>query len=72
MQRNEFPMTVEGCQRATEYLKRIGRYEEFQRNRTSTDGFSLVYFANSLKDKENALRWKKEKIEAKTETTVIG
>lgn len=43
-----FPMTSDGYIAAKKYLKEMGRYGEFLVNLTSTDGYSLVAFANSV------------------------
>lgn len=43
---NEFDMTNEGYTQAKEYLEEIGKLEEFEANTVSTDGFSLVAYAN--------------------------
>ena len=50
-----YQMTREGYKKAREYLKRIGKLEEFNKNSWSTDGYSLIYFANACKDKKNEL-----------------
>ena len=45
-----FAMTGEGYIKAKQYLKDIGKLEEFENNKTSTDGYSLVYYANYWKE----------------------
>ena len=45
-----FSMTREGYTAAKQYLVEIGRYEEFLNNHTSVDGYSLIAFANSIKE----------------------
>ena len=48
-----FEMTGDGYILAKEYLEAIGKLEEFENNRTSVDGYSLVAFANYYKGKED-------------------
>ncbi len=43
-------MTREGYVAAKKYVMEIGRYDEFLNNNTSVDGYSLVAFANSIKE----------------------
>ena len=49
-----FEMTSEGYTKAKTYLKSLesathpNQYEQFLSNRTSTDGYSLIYYANTL------------------------
>ena len=43
---NQFSMTNIGYVEAKAYLKTIEKYKEFMDNKTSTDGYSLVAFAN--------------------------
>jgi hypothetical protein len=45
-----YEMNVEGYKRAKAYLKKINKLEEFLRNGFSTDGYSLVYYANEVKN----------------------
>ena len=51
-----FSMTREGYAAAKKYLMEIGRYDEYEEynkflnNNTSVDGYSLVAFANSIKE----------------------
>jgi len=47
-----FDMTKEGFKQAKEYLRVVGKLEKFYQNGESTDGYSLVYYANYLKHKE--------------------
>jgi hypothetical protein len=44
----QFEMTVEGCSQATEYLKKLGKYDDFMNCTFSTDGYTLVATANYL------------------------
>lgn len=44
----EFTYDQHGYELAVDYLKQIGKYDEFMNNRTSTDGVSLVQYANSF------------------------
>lgn len=50
--RNGFEYTVEDCIAAEEWLRRIGRFEQFDNNMTSRDGWSLIAFANSIGQSE--------------------
>lgn len=43
----KFPYTKEGYILALEYIKSLGKENEIEKG-FSTDGFSIVYFANSL------------------------
>ncbi len=47
----KFQMTREGCKAATKWLKENGRYEEFENNSFSVDGYSLVHWANHYYEK---------------------
>ena len=44
-----FEMTGEGYAQAKKYLEEIGKLKEFENNKTSVDGFSLVAYANHYK-----------------------
>lgn len=44
----QFEMTAEGCQKATEYLKKLGKYDDFLNCTFSTDGYTLIATANYL------------------------
>lgn len=48
-----FEMTNEGYNEAKTYLDSIGKLKEFENNELSIDGFSLVYYANSIKEKRS-------------------
>ncbi len=50
-----YEMTNDGYNKAKEYLRSIGKLKEFENNPISVDGFSLVYYANSIKEKRNEL-----------------
>ena len=50
---NNFEMTSEGYNKAKEYLESIGKLKDFEDNELSIDGFSLIYYANSIKEKRN-------------------
>ena len=50
----KFPYTKEGYTLALEYIKSLGKENEIEKG-FSTDGFSIVYFANSL---FGELQWK--------------
>jgi oligoribonuclease NrnB/cAMP/cGMP phosphodiesterase (DHH superfamily) len=43
-----FEMTEEGYNKAKKYLIEVNRFEDFENNKTSTDGYSLVYYANDV------------------------
>lgn len=43
-----FQQTTLGYTKARVFLRSIGRLDEFDRNKTSTGGYSLVAFANSV------------------------
>lgn len=43
-----FEMTSDGYIKAKEYLKEVGKLKEFENNKTYTDGYSLVYYANDV------------------------
>jgi hypothetical protein len=47
-----FEMTSDGCAQAKKYLMGIGKLDEFESNKTSVDGYSLVSYANHYKSKE--------------------
>lgn len=47
-----FEMTSEGYRLAKQYLVSIHRYNRFMNNYTSTDGYSLIAYANSLSEKQ--------------------
>ena len=47
-----FKMTEEGYKKAKSYLDKIGKYNEFENNNTSNDGYSLVLYANRILEKE--------------------
>ena len=46
-----FDITTEGYTKAKEYLKGLNKLEEFEKNNTSVDGYSLVYYANNIAKK---------------------
>ncbi len=48
----KFEMTLEGCAKATEWLKENGHYEEFMNNGFSVDGYSLVATANYYRQEQ--------------------
>lgn len=48
-----FEMTEYGYIEAKKYLDSIGKLKEFENNPFSVDGYSLVYFANMYKEKED-------------------
>lgn len=41
-----FPETTQGCVLAEQYLRATGQYEHFERTEQSTDGWTLVAYAN--------------------------
>lgn len=47
-----FTMDPDGYLKAKEYLIKIGKLEEFENNKVSVDGFSLIAYANYYKHKE--------------------
>jgi len=52
---NNFEMPKEGYIEAKKYLKSIDKLKDFENNNTSVDGYSLIYYANTLriKDEQN-------------------
>lgn len=50
---DRFDKTYVGYVEAVIYLKRVGRLEEFENNPVSTDGHSLIMFANSVAEEES-------------------
>jgi len=50
---DRFEMTVDGYLAAKQYLLDIGKYFDFLNFSQSTDGFSLVAYANDLAEKED-------------------
>ena len=52
---SSFSMTHDGYVAAKQYLIDIGRHAEFLANATSVDGFSLVAFANSVKENNDGI-----------------
>lgn len=49
----KFNYTTEGYNKAVEYLIEIGKWDELKDSGFSTDGYSIVFEANSLFNKEN-------------------
>jgi len=49
---NNFKMTKEGYEKAKSYLKSINKLKDFENNNTSVDGYSLIYFANTLREED--------------------
>ena len=47
----EFQYTKDGCKKALEYIRSIGKYELLEKE-LSTDGFTAVYLANTLRSME--------------------
>jgi oligoribonuclease NrnB/cAMP/cGMP phosphodiesterase (DHH superfamily) len=43
-----FEMSSDGYDKAKQYLKEVGKLKEFEDNKTSTDGYSLVHYANDV------------------------
>ena len=43
-----FDMTVDGYKKAKDYLVSKNKYQDFLDNPISTDGYSLVEFANKI------------------------
>lgn len=49
-----FELTVDGCRRATEYLKSEGRWNSLVVRGFSTDGYTIVSEANDLLSKRES------------------
>jgi len=43
-----FEMSSDGYDKAKQYLKEVNKLKEFEDNKTSTDGYSLVHYANDV------------------------
>jgi hypothetical protein len=52
-----FEMTRDGWATAKQYLKEIDKFEEFENNTLSLDGYSLVAYANYYKTLSNGRKW---------------
>ena len=46
-----FKMDRDSYDKARQYLEEVGKLKEFENNKTSTDGYSLVYYANDVAKK---------------------
>lgn len=53
LQNEQFEFNQIGFLKADEFLKSVNEYDNFFKNGFSTDGYSLVHFANSVRARNN-------------------